>query len=125
MSIDNDFFGAWSRLSATDLQIVRFVCSQIDLIRVSPELCGYLGAMCENEMEHRSDLRVKPPHPGTWRSLDNGRLAKAYTAAYGIRRASIQSNTIAEWAALLVDCVCDEMAARLQVSQQLADAENN
>ncbi len=125
MKIDHEFFQSWSRLTAQDLRIVRFICSQIEPIRLAPELCGYLGAMAQNEIDHRDSLRVTPEHPAPWRSSDNGKLSKAYFAAYGIKRAAIQSNTLAEWAALLLDCVCQEMADRLTASQMLIEQEGN
>lgn len=125
MSIDGELFKSWSRLTATDLQIVRFICSQIEPIRLAPELCGYLGAMAQNEIDHRDSLRVTPEHIGPWRSADNGKLSKAYSTAYGIKRAAIQSNTLAEWASLLLDSVCDEMANRLTASQMLIEQEGN
>ncbi len=121
MNIDSEFFKSWSRLTEQDLQIVRFICSQIELIRMSPELCGYLGAMAQNEIDHRESLRVTPEHEGVWKTYDNGKLAKIYFASYGIRRAAIQSQTLIEWAGLLVDAIVQEMASRLTASQMMVE----
>lgn len=124
MTAKSEFLEAWSRLTETDLAAVNIVFANNVLRTISAEMVAYLGGRLIAEVRHREDCATVPSHDLPWDPgvLNNGRLVQCYLAGLAIRRAAIQSETLAEWAGLLFDSICSEMARRLDESQRMADA---
>jgi hypothetical protein len=123
MSTKTDFLESWSRLAESDLAAINVVFANQQLRAVCPEMAAYLGARLLAEVAHRQEMRTVPIHGLPWDEgiLDNGKLSQCYFASLGIKRAAIHTERLVEWADLMVQSVCVEMARRLTESQQAAE----
>lgn len=123
MSAKSEFLESWSRLTEDDLCGINVVFANGVLRSISVEMCAYLGGRLVAEVAHRQEMRTIPEHNLPWDPgiLDNGKLSQMYLAAIAIKRAAFHTETLAEWAGLLMDCICSEMARRLAESQRMAE----
>lgn len=123
MSTKTDYLESWSRLAESDLAAINVVFANQQLRAVCPEMAAYLGARLLAEVAHRQEMRTIPIHGLPWDDgvLDNGKLSQCYFASVGIKRAAIHTESLAEWADLMLQSVCAEMARRLTASQRSTD----
>ena len=121
MTAKADFLESWSRLDAGDLAAVNIAFANNRLREISLELSCYLGARLVAEVAHRQEMRTIPVHALPWEVVDNGKLAQCYLGAMAIKRAAIQTERLVEWADLMMQTICTEMAQRLADSQRMAE----
>lgn len=112
MSALIEFRETWSRLGENELGAVKGIALNSDFRRRFLVVAKYLESQHRSEIQHREALATRQ-HLTPWQDCTGAELVTWFNAATAIRRAAVHSNVFQEWASLLCDSVCEEMASRL------------
>jgi hypothetical protein len=117
MSSTQEFSESWQRLSVAELEAIGAVTASPQASKASPAMVDFLTKALQSEVDHRQDFKTKADQTPPLATWTNSQVASSYFAAVMLERALAgTSERLGEWAALLKNCVCLEMASRLKAS---------
>jgi hypothetical protein len=121
MTTRTDFNDAWERLDDRELGAVVQCLTRMREGKLAPRFTTMLISTADQETAYRTDLRSKDDTVNL-PAFSSGELAAAWHGALCLQRVLIFSETLVEFASLLLTAVCCEMAARLDSMEKLDSA---